>query len=443
MFLPVEDPTSDLYGGHRPGNNLFGDSLVCVDLRTGQRKWHFQIVHHPIWDYDMPAAPLLMDINVNGKPIKAVAQATKQGMLYVFDRVTGQPVWPIEERPVPQTDVPGEKTSPTQPFPTRPPAYSRNGVEEKDLIDFTPELKDQAAAAAKRYRLGPVFLPALVSKVEGPLAALTAGTLSGGVNWPGSAFDPETHRFITQACNACIAPLGLVAPPKDFSDLDYVMGTAGSTFRPILGGGEGTAADAPQPGRGAAPPPAPATPPPAAAGAAGRGAGGGRAGGAGGGAEGGFGAGTVIQGVPIVKPPYGILVSINLDKGELDWSVPHGDTPDSVRNSPALRGVNLPKTGQSGNVGVVVTKTLIVVGDPSVTTTPDHPRGAMLRAYNKQTGEQVGAVFLPAPQSGSPMTYMVDGKQYIVVAVSGGNYSGEYIAFALPSTATRTTAGER
>jgi len=443
VFLPVEDPTSDLYGGHRPGNNLFGDSLVCVDLRTGQRKWHFQIVHHPIWDYDMPAAPLLMDINVNGKPIKAVAQATKQGMLYVFDRVTGQPVWPIEERPVPQTDVPGEKTSPTQPFPTRPPAYSRNGVEEKDLIDFTPELKDQAAAAAKRYRLGPVFLPALVSKVEGPLAALTAGTLSGGVNWPGSAFDPETHRFITQACNACIAPLGLVAPPKDFSDLDYVMGTAGSTFRPILGGGEGTAADAPQPGRGAAPPPAPATPPPAAAGAAGRGAGGGRAGGAGGGAEGGFGAGTVLQGVPIVKPPYGVLVSINLDKGELDWSVPHGDTPDSVRNSPALRGVNLPKTGQSGNVGVVVTKTLIVVGDPSVTTTPDHPRGAMLRAYNKQTGEQVGAVFLPAPQSGSPMTYMVDGKQYIVVAVSGGNYSGEYIAFALPSTATRTTAGER
>jgi len=437
VYLPVEDPTSDLYGGHRPGNNLYGDSLVCVDLKTGQRKWHYQIVHHPIWDYDMPAAPLLMDINVNGKPIKAVAQATKQGLLYVFDRISGQPVWPIEERPVPQTDVPGEKTSPTQPFPTKPPAYSRNGVVESDLIDFTPELKEQAATAAKRYRLGPVFLPPLVSKPEGPLAALTAGTLSGGVNWPGSAFDPETHRFITHACNACIAPLGLVAPPKEFSDLDYVMGTAGSTFRPIVGGGEGTSADSPQTGRGAAPPPPP--PPPAAG--AGRGAGAG-AGAGRGGAEGGFGAGTVIQGVPIVKPPYGQIVSINLDKGDIDWSTPHGDTPDAVRNSPALRGVTIPKTGQSGNVGVVVTKTLVIVGDPSVTTTPDHPRGAMLRAYNKQTGEQVGAVFIPAPQSGSPMTYSVDGRQYVVVAVSGGNYSGEYIAFALPNSATRSTAGQ-
>ena len=438
VYLPVEDPTSDLYGGHRPGNNLFGDSLVCLDLKTGQRKWHYQIVHHPIWDYDMPAAPLLMDITVDGKPIKAVAQATKQGMLYVFDRITGKPVWPIEERPVPQTDVPGEKTSPTQPFPTKPPAYSRNGVLESDLVDFTPELKQQALESSKRYRLGPVFLPPLVSKPEGPLAAMTAGTLSGGVNWPGSAFDPETHRFITHACNACIAPLGLVPPPKEFSDLDYVMGTAGSTFRPIVGGGEGTAADAPQ--RGAAPAPPPPPPPPSttaagASAAAGRGgAGGGR-----GGQEGGFGAGTVIQGVPIVKPPYGVIVSINLDKGDLDWSVPHGDTPDAVRNSPALRGMNIPKTGQSGNVGVVVTKTLIVVGDPSVTTTADHPRGAMLRAYNKQTGEQVGAVYMPAPQSGSPMTYMVDGRQYIVVAISGGNYSGEYVAFALPSTATRGT----
>jgi len=443
VYLPVEDPTSDLYGGHRPGNNLFGDSIVCLDLKTGQRKWHYQMVHHPIWDYDMPAAPLLMDINVNGKPIKAVAQATKQGLLYVFDRVSGQPVWPIEERPVPQTDVPGEKTSPTQPFPTKPPAYSRNGVEEKDLIDFTPELKEQAAAAAKRYRLGPAFLPPLVSKAEGPLAALTAGTLSGGVNWPGSAFDPETHRFITHACNACIAPLGLVPPPKEFSDLDYVMGTAGVTFRPIVGGGEGSAADAPQ--RGAAP--APPTPPPTTAGGAvagqgGRGAAGGRGGaGGGGGAEGGFGAGTVIQGVPIVKPPYGQIVSINLDKGEVDWSTPHGDTPDAVRNSPAMKDVKIPKTGQSGNVGVVVTKTLIIVGDPSVTTTQDHPRGAMLRAYNKQTGEQVGAVYLPAPQSGSPMTYMADGKQYVIVAISGGNYSGEYVAFALPGGATRGTAG--
>jgi quinoprotein glucose dehydrogenase len=437
VYLPVEDPTSDLYGGHRPGDNLFGDSIVCVDLKTGQRKWHFQIVHHPIWDYDMPAAPLLMDLNVDGRPVKAVAQATKQGFLYVFDRVTGKPIWPIEERPVPQTDVPGEKTARTQPFPTKPPAYSRNGVLESDLIDFTPEIKAAGLEVAKRYRLGPVFLPPLVSKPEGPLAALTAGTLSGGVNWPGSAYDPDTHVFFTHACNACIAPLGLVAPPKEFSDLDYVMGTAGQTFRPIVGGGEGEAADAPRPARGATPPPAPAPPaqPPAGAPAA---PGGGRGAAAGGGGGGG-GFGATVQGLNIVKPPYGVMVAINMDKGDLMWSVPHGDTPDNVRNHAALRGVNIPKTGQQGNVGVVVTKTLVVAGDPLVTTTSDHPRGAMLRAYDKQTGKEVGAVFMPAAQSGSPMTYMLDGKQYIVVAVSGGNYSGEYIAYSLPATVLRPT----
>jgi quinoprotein glucose dehydrogenase len=430
VYLPVEDPTSDLYGGHRPGDNLFGDSLVCVDLKTGQRKWHYQIVHHPIWDLDMPAAPLLADIVVDGKPIKAVAQATKQGLLYVFDRVTGKPVWPIEERPVPQTDVPGEKTSPTQPFPTKPPAYSRNGVLESDLVDFTPEIKAQALEVAKRYRLGPVFLPPLVSKAEGPLAALTAGTLSGGVNWPGSAYDPEMHAFFTHACNACIAPLGLIAPPKAFSDLDYVMGTAGQTFRPIVGGGEGEAADAPRPARGAAPPPPPT--PPA-----------GTAGGRGAATPPPSPFGATVQGLNIVKPPYGVIVGINLDRGDLMWSVPHGDTPDNVRNHPALRGVDIPKTGQQGNVGIVVTKTLIIVGDPLVTTTSDHPRGAMLRAYDKQTGRQVGAVYLPAAQSGSPMTYMVDGKQYVVVAISGGNYSGEYVAFSLPNSAVPSTAAAR
>src|SRR5438876_884398 len=435
VYLPVEDPTSDLYGGHRPGNNLFGDSLVCVDLKTGQRKWFYQIVHHPIWDLDMPAAPLLADIVVDGKPVKAVAQATKQGILYVFDRVSGKPIWPIEERPVPQTDVPGDKTSPTQPIPTRPPTYSRTGISIDDLIDFTPELRAQAIEQIKRYTIGPMFTPPVVSRIGGPIAALTSGTLSGGVNWPGSAYDPEMHAFFTHACNACISPLGLVAPPKDFSDLDYVMGTAGQTFRAITGGGEGEAADAPRPARGT--PPAPPSPPPAAPAAApapgGRGAAaaGGRGGAPAGG--GGFG-GATVQGLSIVKPPYGVIVGINLDKGETMWSVPHGDTPDNVRNHPALRGVEIPKTGQQGNVGIVVTKTLIIAGDPLVTTTADHPRGAMLRAYDKQTGKQVGAVFLPAAQSGSPMTYMVDGKQYIVVAISGGNYSGEYVAFSLPNS---------
>src|SRR5438067_3113365 len=295
VYLPVEDPTSDLYGGHRPGNNLFGDSLVAVDLKTGQRKWYYQIVHHPIWDFDMPAAPLLADVTVNGRPVKAVAQASKQVFLYLFDRITGQPIRPIEERPVPQTDVPGEKTSPTQPFPTKPPAYSRNGVLESDLIDFTPELKAAGLEAAKRYRLGPVFTPPSVSKMDGTIGTLTSGTLSGGVNWPGSAYDPEMHTFFSHACDACISPLGLVAPPKEFSDLDYVMGTAGQTFRAIVGGGEGEAADAPRPNRPAAPP----TPPPAAP-AAGAPAAGGR-GGAAAGAGGGGGFGATVQGLSIVK----------------------------------------------------------------------------------------------------------------------------------------------
>ena len=180
VYLPVESPTSDFYGGHRPGNNLYGESIVCVDLKTGQRKWHYQIVHHPIWDYDLSSAPILADITVNGRAIKAVALPSKEAFLYVFDRVTGQPVWPIEERPVPQTDVPGEKTSPTQPFPTKPPAYARQAVTESELIDFTPALRQQALEQLKSYRMGPMFLPPVVSKPGGPYAAVTIGTTGGG-----------------------------------------------------------------------------------------------------------------------------------------------------------------------------------------------------------------------------------------------------------------------
>src|SRR5438067_3142033 len=188
-YLPVEDPTSDQYGGHRPGNNLFGDTLVCVDLKTGQRKWHFQVAHHPIWDYDLSSAPLLVDAVVNGQPRKLVALPSKESFLYVFDRITGQPIWPIEERPVPQSDVPGEKTSPTQPFPTKPPAYARQAVTLDELINFTPELNEEAKRIVSRYRLGSMFLPGVVSKVEGPVAALTIGTTGGGTNWPGASYD--------------------------------------------------------------------------------------------------------------------------------------------------------------------------------------------------------------------------------------------------------------
>jgi quinoprotein glucose dehydrogenase len=440
VYLAVESPTSDFYGGHRPGNNLYGESLVAVDLKTGQRKWHFQIVHHPIWDYDLSSAPILLDINVGGKPVKAVALPSKESFLYVFDRITGVPVWPIEERAVPQSDVPGEKTSPTQPFPTKPPAYARQSVGIDDLIDFTPELNAQARQLVSRYKLGPMFLPGVVSKVEGPTAALTIATTAGGTNWPGAAADPENHVVYAQASNHSLAPIGLIEPPAGFSDIRYVAGTAGQPFVEREGPGFGSAADAVQRGRGGAPgaaeggrgargaaPAAPAAGAPAA------------------GAppappQGGGGGGLVVQGLPLLKPPYGLLNAIDLDKGELKWQVPHGDTPDAVRNSPVLAGKTIPKTGQPGSVGLVVTKTLVVLGDPSITTTPDHPRGAMFRAYDKTNGKEVGAVWMPAPQSGSPMTYMANGRQYFIVAVSGGNYSGEYIAFALPQSEVRPTS---
>jgi quinoprotein glucose dehydrogenase len=400
VYLPVEEPTGDYYGGHRPGKNLFGESLVAVDLKTGQRKWYDQLVHHPLWDFDISTAPILADINVNGRSIKAVAQTTKQGILYVFDRATGQPVWPFEERPVEKGDVPGEWYSPTQPFPAKPPAYSRNGISADDLIDFTPDLRQEATQVVSKFKIGPIFTPPALSKVGGPLATLTVGTAGGGTNWPGGSYDPETHIVYVQACNACLFPLGLVpSPSREFSDMDYVQGIAGQEVRMTYGPGEGAGADA--------------TPPPPS-GAGGR-------------------LTLTVQGMPLLKPPYGTISAINLDKGEIVWQIPHGETPDYIRNSPALKGRDIPRTGQAGIIGTLVTKTLVIAGDPQVTTTASHPRGAMLRAYDKVTGKEVGAVYLPAPQSGSPMTYMLNGRQYIVVAVSGGAYSGEYLAFRLPA----------
>ena len=410
-YLPIESPTADYYGGHRPGNNLFGETLVCVDLKTGQRKWHYQLVHHPLWDMDISSAPLLMDINVDGKAIKAVAQPSKQGFLYVFDRVTGQPVWPIEERKVEVGTVPGEWYPGTQPFPSKPPAYSRNGVSEDVLIDFTPELRQKALELISRYHIGPVFTPGVESKLEGPLASLTLGTASGGTNWPGGSFDPETHTVYVYACNACLTPIGLVKPPKEISDENYVSGIAGRPVTRAAGPGENAGADSPKP-----------KPEPAA----------GRKGG------GGY-VQLNVDGLPLIKPPYGTISAINLDRGEIVWQVAHGDTPDNIRNHPALKGLTIPRTGQSGyNVGTLVTKTLVIAGDGQVTTTPDHPRGAMLRAYDKASGKEVGHVFMPAQESGSPMTYMWKGKQYIILAISGGSYSGEFLAFTLPESAEAT-----
>ena len=305
-------------------------------------------------------------------------------------------------------NVPGEWYSPTQPIPTKPPAYARNGVTPDELIDFTPAMHDQALTIVAKYHLGPVFTPPSLSNVNGPLATLTLGTASGGTNWPGASFDPATHIVYAYACNACLTPIGVIkTPSKDISDMDYVMGTAGQELRIARGPGENAGADSPMP---------PRTPT------------------AGGGGGGGGYVPLNVQGLPLIKPPYGTISAISLDDGDILWQGAHGDTPDAVRNNPALKGMTIPRTGQmTYNVGTLVTKTLVIAGDGQVTTTDQHPRGAMLRAYNKSVGKEVGAVWMPAPQSGSPMTYMVNGKQYIIVAISGGNYSGEYVAYTLPS----------
>ena len=383
-FIPVELPTGDYYGGHRPGNGLFGETIVAVDLKTGQRKWHYQLVHHGIWDMDIPCAPMLVDITVNGRTVKAVAQPTKQAFLYVLDRTTGQPIWPIEERPVEQSTVPGEKTSPTQPFPTKPPAYDRQGYSIDDLIDFTPELRAQALQIASKYKLGPIFTPPVVSQPDGPFGTLVMAANGGGTNWAGGSYDPETHIAYIPS-QRITSSLGLVTPSPGQSDMNYITGSA-----------------------------APRT-----------------AGAGGGGGEGG-GPGITVQGLPLAKPPYATISAIDLNKGEIVWQIAHGETPDNIRNHPALKGLNIPRTGRPGVFGVAVTKTLVIAGERGTFTTPSGQVGAMLRAYDKATGTEKGAVYMPAGQTGTPMTYMLNGKQYIVVAVAGPGFPGELIAYKLP-----------
>jgi quinoprotein glucose dehydrogenase len=391
-YLPVELPTHDYYGGERHGNNLFSESLVAVDLRTGVRKWHFQLVHHGIWDMDIPCAPILADVIIDGRLRKIVAQPTKQAFLYVFDRVTGEPIWPIEERPVPKGDVPGEWYSPTQPMPSKPPAYDRQGFSRDDLIDFTPELRKEAEAAIALYRIGPMFTPPVVSRRAGPIATLTLGAQGAATNWPGGSYDPETKTLYV-ASESSLRPLGLVPPPPGTSDLPYHQGTVLTGARRSGGSGSATADAAGAPGQG----------------------------------------GLQVQGLPLVKPPYSRISAIDLEKGELRWQVPHGGTPDLVRNHPALQGLSVPPTGRPGNnVGTLVTKTLLIAGEGNYGPTPSGIRGAMLRAYDKATGKEVAAIQLPAPQTGSPMTYMLNGRQYLVIAVSGPGYSGELLAFRLP-----------
>ena len=323
--------------------------LVAVDLETGKRKWHYQLVHHGLWDMDIPCAPILADITINGRTVKAVAQPTKQAYLYVFNRENGKPIWPIEEKPVPQGDVPGEWYSPTQPIPSKPPAFDNQGVSDDSLINFTPELHAEAEKVVSKYSIGPLFTPPSVSKADGPLATIVSPGALGGANWPGGSYDPDTHILYVYS-RTDFSALGLVpSPGPKLSDMEYVQGTAGFT---------------PSNGRPMGAPPLPAPNP-----------------------ESGIPPLTV-RGLPLLKPPYGRITAINLDKGEIVWQVAHGETPDNVRNHPALAGLTIPRTGSSGLIGVLTTKTLVIAGESVNVTMPSGMKGAMLRAYDKATRQR-------------------------------------------------------
>ena len=373
-YLPTEMPTNDYYGGHRHGDNLFSDSLVAVDLETGDRLWHYQFIHHDVWDWDIPCAPILADVMIDGVLRQIVAQPTKQAWLYVFDRVTGEPIWPIEERAVDPSTVPGELLAPTQPYVTKPPAYDYQGVSLDDLVDFTPEIRARAEQIAARHRIGPIFTPPTVSDPNGVIGTLMLPSTGGGTNWPGGSIDPETGIAYLYSFSDVVS-LGLVKDPER-SDMDFVRGRA----REI------SAVDA----------------------------------------------ALNVDGIPLVKPPWGRITAIDLTVGEILWQVPHGETPDYIRNHPLLEGVTIPRTGRIGRVGTLITETLVIAAEAGTFTTPSGEVGAMLRAYDKATGDEVGEVFMPAGASGSPMTYVDNGQQYIVLAISGGGFPGELIAFRLP-----------
>jgi quinoprotein glucose dehydrogenase len=367
VYLPVSTPSNDFYGGRRPGDNLFSESIVCLDAATGERKWHYQIVHHGLWDYDLPSAPILADITVDGRDVAAVVQLTKQGFAFVFDRVTGEPVWPIEERPVPASDVPGERAAPTQPFPTRPPALTPQGVSLDDALSLTPELHAQARAAMAGYRLGPLYTP---PSIEG---TLTRPGIIGGANWGGGAFDPATGILYVKTSHqpAVIAirePDRSASNPRAHEVDDVFVGavSGSATFRPA----------------GAAP------------------------------AEGGRGRGGGGGALPMVNPPYGELVAVDLNTGDIVWRVPFGDNP-GMRRHPALAGVALPdRLGAPGAPGVIVTAGGLVLGGGG---------DSALYAFDKTSGRELWKADLPRTATATPMTYRTRaGVQFVVMATGRG-----------------------
>lgn len=362
VYLPVESATGDRFGADRPGDNLFSSSIVALDIKTGERQWHYQLTHHDIWDWDIPSAPVLADLP-NGR--KVLMSVTKQSWVFTFDRATGEPIWPIVETPVPAGDIPREWYSPTQPIPSRPAPFDRQGFTEADLIDFTPALRAEALAAIADFRLSPSLYspPSLADAADGTRGTLSLPSSTGGANWEGSALDPETGILYIPSRTA----LGVLSIGKDEdSDLDYSQSFGVRVPR--------------------------------------------------------------VQGLEIVKPPYGRITAIDMNSGDHLWQIANADTPDQIANHPALEGIDIPRTGVPTRAGVVATKTLLFVGEGG------GGRGAspILRAVDKLTGDIVAEIELPNPQSGLPFTYEHDGKQYLAMFVSGGGQPAELVAYALP-----------
>jgi quinoprotein glucose dehydrogenase len=357
VYLPTGTPTSDYYGGHRLGDNLFAESIVALDIETGERIWHFQAVHHGVWDYDFPAAPNLLDVTVDGRPIKAIAQVSKQGFTYVLDRLTGEPIWPIEERAVAtDTDLEGDVLSPTQPFPTKPPPFDYQGLNIDDLVDFTPEIRAMAIEAVENFRLGPLFTPPTVTVEGGRQGTIQRPQIRGAASWTGAGVDPESGLLYVPSLNGVTVMKYYTPDPAEGGNLNLTQ----------AGFGSGTQPDMP-------------------------------------------------DGLPLLKPPYSRITAIDLNQGDHAWMQPAGDG-NRIRDHELLAHLDLPPLGDPGIIGgPLITKTLLV----SALSTGGDDDGPRLVARDKSTGDIVGWVDLPARAIGTPMTYMHGGVQYIALTIGG------------------------